>query len=324
MANGARTLAVFGLAVSIFMAAPAWAQSRRGAGAPVSRPAGRGSSAEAGGPLVERAVNLSRNLIDTAAQQRTAGTAGSAARGGGGRFLQKMTNAVNGDEARQKAAQEILEAEASTEASRGRTVVVVIGGEADRDKVRTSLGTPLRQVTLLFVDTAVADERTDNGAIFGGLAGMAKGMATNLWIYLPSPGDAHRRRPNQVLSTEVASPTLWTGLFALDGDVPPQLPSAMNGQGFRSNPAGTPASPEPQARVGAGAPVTGAMAEGDVLSPKIAGVKILAQPSADAAVIAVLSKADEVVVIGGERNGYINVEGAAGRGWTNAKLFLKR
>ncbi len=65
-------------------------------------------------------------------------------------------------------------------------------------------------------------------------------------------------------------------------------------------------------------------AEGDVLGPKIAGVKILSQPADNAKEIGTLGRAEEVVVIGKEQNGFINVQGANGAGWVKIVLVSKR
>ncbi len=64
--------------------------------------------------------------------------------------------------------------------------------------------------------------------------------------------------------------------------------------------------------------------EGDVVTPKIANVRLLAQPSDAAKVIGTLSKADELVVIGGEKNGYLNVQGAGGSGWVKIVLITRQ
>ena len=60
--------------------------------------------------------------------------------------------------------------------------------------------------------------------------------------------------------------------------------------------------------------------EGDVVTPKIANVQLLAQPSDAAKVVGTLSKADELVVIGDEKNGYLNVQAAGGSGWVKVVL----
>jgi hypothetical protein len=64
--------------------------------------------------------------------------------------------------------------------------------------------------------------------------------------------------------------------------------------------------------------------EGDVLLPKIANVKLLAGPSDTAKVVATLGRADELVVVGAEKDGYINVQGANGAGWIKTVLVSKR
>ncbi len=64
--------------------------------------------------------------------------------------------------------------------------------------------------------------------------------------------------------------------------------------------------------------------EGDVLAPKIAGVKLLAQPSDAGKVLATLGRGDELVVIGAEKDGYINVQAASASGWVRAVLVQKR
>jgi hypothetical protein len=64
--------------------------------------------------------------------------------------------------------------------------------------------------------------------------------------------------------------------------------------------------------------------EGDVLAPKIAGVKILAGPADNAREVATLGRADEVVVIGKEENGFVNVQGSGGSGWVKILLMNKR
>jgi hypothetical protein len=63
--------------------------------------------------------------------------------------------------------------------------------------------------------------------------------------------------------------------------------------------------------------------EGDVLVPKIANVRLLAQPSATAKVLATLSRADELVVVGKEQNGFINVQGSAAAGWVQVVLVTR-
>lgn len=64
--------------------------------------------------------------------------------------------------------------------------------------------------------------------------------------------------------------------------------------------------------------------EGDVLTPKIANIKLLAQPSETAKVVSTLNRGDELVVVGEEKDGYINVQGATASGWVKIVLVSKR
>jgi ribonucleotide reductase alpha subunit len=64
--------------------------------------------------------------------------------------------------------------------------------------------------------------------------------------------------------------------------------------------------------------------EGDVLGPKIAGVKLMAEPSDSAKVLATLGRGDEVVVTGGDKDGFIQVQGNGGTGWIKIVLVTKR
>ena len=73
-----------------------------------------------------------------------------------------------------------------------------------------------------------------------------------------------------------------------------------------------------------GAKKAGAVfSEGDVLLPKIANVRLLAQPLETAKVVATLGKNDELVVVGEEKNGYINVQTASASGWVRIVLVVK-
>jgi curli biogenesis system outer membrane secretion channel CsgG len=64
--------------------------------------------------------------------------------------------------------------------------------------------------------------------------------------------------------------------------------------------------------------------EGDVIGPKIAGIKMLASPADDAKVVATLGRGDEVVVDGEEKDGFIKVQGAAAAGWVKISMMSKR
>jgi hypothetical protein len=64
--------------------------------------------------------------------------------------------------------------------------------------------------------------------------------------------------------------------------------------------------------------------EGDVLTPKIANVKLLAEPSDSAKVVATLAKNEEIVVVGAEKDGFINVQGSSASGWMKTLLAVKK
>jgi hypothetical protein len=64
--------------------------------------------------------------------------------------------------------------------------------------------------------------------------------------------------------------------------------------------------------------------EGDTLGPKIAGVKMYATASDTGKVVATLGRADEMVVVGEEKDGYIQVETGSGKGWVRITLVQKR
>ena len=64
--------------------------------------------------------------------------------------------------------------------------------------------------------------------------------------------------------------------------------------------------------------------EGDVVVPKIANVRLLAQPAEAAKPLTTLKAGEELVVIGGDKDGYLNVQGATGSGWVRTVLVMKR
>jgi Curli production assembly/transport component CsgG len=73
-----------------------------------------------------------------------------------------------------------------------------------------------------------------------------------------------------------------------------------------------------------GATKAGAVfAEGDVVVPKIPNIKLVAQPADDAKVVATLARNDEMVVMGEQKNGYINVQSATASGWVKVVLVFK-
>ncbi len=61
---------------------------------------------------------------------------------------------------------------------------------------------------------------------------------------------------------------------------------------------------------------------GDALTSKIAGIKLMSDPSRTAPVVAALSKSQSIVYLGEERNGFLKVATDAGDGWID-RLLVK-
>ena len=63
--------------------------------------------------------------------------------------------------------------------------------------------------------------------------------------------------------------------------------------------------------------------EGDTIVPKIANVKLFASPADSAKTIATLSKGDEMIFMGEEKDGFLKVESGNGSGWVKKVLVSK-
>src|SRR4029078_11074056 len=63
--------------------------------------------------------------------------------------------------------------------------------------------------------------------------------------------------------------------------------------------------------------------EGDTIVPKIANVKLFASPADSAKTIATLSKGDEMIFMGEEKDGFLKVESGSGSGWVKKVLVSK-
>jgi hypothetical protein len=63
--------------------------------------------------------------------------------------------------------------------------------------------------------------------------------------------------------------------------------------------------------------------EGDVLYPKIAGVKILGSAADGGKALATLDKGEELIYMGAEENGFVKVESGKGGGWVKKILVTK-
>ena len=64
--------------------------------------------------------------------------------------------------------------------------------------------------------------------------------------------------------------------------------------------------------------------EGDVLIPKIDNIKLFAEPKDGARVAGTLKKANELVFLGEEKEGYVKVQGSDGDGWVKKTLVSKK
>ena len=64
--------------------------------------------------------------------------------------------------------------------------------------------------------------------------------------------------------------------------------------------------------------------EGDVIVPKIANVRLLAQPLSTGKVVGTLGQGEQLVVIGAIKDGYVNVQGASASGWVQVALVQKQ
>jgi len=62
---------------------------------------------------------------------------------------------------------------------------------------------------------------------------------------------------------------------------------------------------------------------GDVVRPKIAGIKVFALASDKAKVLAKLNKSDEIIYLGEEDNNFIKIEGANINGWVDKRFITK-
>lgn len=64
--------------------------------------------------------------------------------------------------------------------------------------------------------------------------------------------------------------------------------------------------------------------EGDVLTPKIENVKIVAEPTATGKVNGLLKKGDEVVFLGEEKDGFVHIQTASLDGWVRKMLLARK
>lgn len=294
--------------------------------APATRGAATTPADQASTPILERELRLSRTQLDAVTKALAASNPQPAKKGGlnVGNLLKSAVGNDDAKAAAARAAEELAETEAATVANReGRTVILVVGDDADRVKVRDSLSGVQQKVLLMWANPDFNDPVADNSGLKGGLLGQITGAVANVWVFHPVKPAVADPEPSQKLSSRIVSPGVWSGLAVAGGDAS-QVTSLASG--LRSQPStDASAQPAPAGTSGtAAAPAAARFAEGDVLTPKIASVRILAQPADDAKVVATLAKTDELVVVGAERNGFVNVQGSAAAGWVKASLVDKR
>jgi hypothetical protein len=63
--------------------------------------------------------------------------------------------------------------------------------------------------------------------------------------------------------------------------------------------------------------------EGDTVVPKIGNLKVYAQPADSSKTVATLSKGDEMIFMGEEKDGFLKVESGSGSGWVKKVLIQK-
>lgn len=63
--------------------------------------------------------------------------------------------------------------------------------------------------------------------------------------------------------------------------------------------------------------------EGDTIVPKIGNLKVFSQPSESAKAVATLSKGEEMIFMGEEKDGYLKIESGSGGGWVKKVLVTR-
>jgi len=62
---------------------------------------------------------------------------------------------------------------------------------------------------------------------------------------------------------------------------------------------------------------------GDVIGPKIAGIKVHASANASARVVTTLKRGDELIYVGEQSGGFIKVQGPDGEGWVDRRMISR-
>jgi len=175
----------------------------------------------------------------------------------------------------------------------GRKVAAVAGGLKFKEAQTSMLVADARsgvQVAAAEGSTKKADLRL-GGALFGGGGGAAAGGYgnTNEGKIIAA---AYMDNYNQVVKAVRNDPSLVRNVGTL----------------------------KQEAAAGGSTKAGAVFNEGDVLTPKIAGVKLMDKPSDTGKVIATLARGDELVVTGDVKDGFVNVQGASASGWVKVAL----
>jgi hypothetical protein len=208
------------------------------------------------------------------------------------------------------------------------TVIAVLGSTQDLERAISSLSAVQRRVAVVHLDVNKSDDRIDNTGMKAGVADAAKRSLDNVWVFLARNRRSPRDRPDHVLPGRTLSATMWNGLFAADGDA--VNVAQLRGAGGRgrsaaaegSLPAGAVASDAAMSSSGLSA--AHAFSAGDVVIPKISGMKVYREASASSAVVGTATREDEFVVESAALvSGMVRVVGNLS-GWVNAALVKKR
>jgi hypothetical protein len=79
-----------------------------------------------------------------------------------------------------------------------------------------------------------------------------------------------------------------------------------------------------EAANGGRAPAGVVFNEGDVVAMKISNIKLLAAPAHGAQTVATIDRGAELVIIGGEQNGFVDAQGSTASGWARSALMMLR
>lgn len=289
---------------------------RGGAEKPVSADSAAAMSAPAGSNRLvsQGSINFPRAVADSIRDLRA--LSAPKPKGIGNQLLGAVRRTAVGDQAVVDAARLALARQVQSTFTDPRTThVVVIGSADDAMAVTASLADVTRKTKVVLVDKELVDDDVDNAILSRGVAGRVADQLNNVWVFLPRRGRTIRDRPDHELPVRGTKSTVWNGIFAGDGDAINlnQLQSTVR----RDSARGTTAAAPPQADAGAGFTL------GDVVVPKIAGMKIYAAPSSSSTVVGNSSTADEFVVDGAPVNGMVKVAGNLS-GWVNTALLKKK